>query len=121
MSEFPDWRPSPNIRDSPDIYQLENRAFDPDGLVLAEMRRLAPWAGRYLVDLGCGTGFWLPGYATEAASVTGVEPDPTPRFGTRPSPGRSPGSGVPQSGGMVLCCPLRGELRSTPHPPQRPT
>lgn len=76
MSAFPDWQPSPNIRDHPDVYEVENRAFDPDGLVLDRMRRLAPWAGRDLVDLGCGTGFWLPGYATEAASVTGVEPDP---------------------------------------------
>lgn len=77
VSEFPDWSPSPNIRDHPDIYQLENEAFDPDGLVLDQMRRLAPWLGRHLVDLGCGTGFWLPGYAAEAATVTGVEPDPT--------------------------------------------
>jgi SAM-dependent methyltransferase len=28
------------------------------------------------VDLGCGSGFWLPGYADEAAKVIGVEPDP---------------------------------------------
>jgi ubiquinone/menaquinone biosynthesis C-methylase UbiE len=39
------------------------------------MRRAAPWAGRTLVDLGCGSGFWLPGYADEAAEVIGVEPD----------------------------------------------
>ena len=39
------------------------------------MRALAPWAGRTLVDLGCGTGFWLPRYAAEAAEVIGIEPD----------------------------------------------
>ena len=39
------------------------------------MRDRAPWAGRTLVDLGCGSGFWLPGYADEAAEVIGVEPD----------------------------------------------
>lgn len=39
------------------------------------MRELAPWAGRTLLDLGCGSGFWLPGYADEAAEVIGVEPD----------------------------------------------
>lgn len=39
------------------------------------MRTLAPWAGRTLLDLGCGSGFWLPGYAEEAAEVIGVEPD----------------------------------------------
>jgi ubiquinone/menaquinone biosynthesis C-methylase UbiE len=76
MSEFPDWSPAPNIRDSQALYELENKAMDPDGLVLAAMRKLAPWSGRDLVDLGCGTGFWLTGYAAEAATVTGVEPDP---------------------------------------------
>jgi SAM-dependent methyltransferase len=43
--------------------------------VLAAMRGPAPWAGKTLVDLGCGSGFWLPGYADEAAEVFGVEPD----------------------------------------------
>ena len=43
------------------------------------MRNLAPWDGRTLVDLGCGTGFWLPGYARDAARVIGVEPDPALR------------------------------------------
>jgi hypothetical protein len=33
---FPDWQPAPNIRDAPELYELENRALDPDGLVLAE-------------------------------------------------------------------------------------
>jgi SAM-dependent methyltransferase len=41
------------------------------------MRELAPWAGRVLLDLGCGSGYWLPGYCDEAAKVIGVEPDPT--------------------------------------------
>ena len=40
------------------------------------MRRLAPWRGRTLVDLGCGSGYWLPGYADEAGQVIGIEPDP---------------------------------------------
>jgi ubiquinone/menaquinone biosynthesis C-methylase UbiE len=58
------------------VYEVENRALDPDGLVLAAMRSLAPWSGRTLLDLGCGSGYWLPGYAGEAALVIGVEPDP---------------------------------------------
>jgi SAM-dependent methyltransferase len=73
---FPDFRSAPNQGGRPDLYELENRAVDPDGLVLEEMRRLAPWAGRTLVDLGCGSGYWLPGYAAEASEVIGVEPDP---------------------------------------------
>jgi ubiquinone/menaquinone biosynthesis C-methylase UbiE len=76
---FPDWRFAPNQGGSPDVYEIENHAIDPDGHVLAAMRRLAPWNGRTLLDLGCGTGFWLPGYAREAAHVIGVEPDPALR------------------------------------------
>jgi SAM-dependent methyltransferase len=76
---FPDWRFAPNIGGHPDIYEIENRALDPDGHVLAAMRNLAPWDGRTLVDLGCGTGFWLPRYAADAARVIGIEPDPALR------------------------------------------
>jgi SAM-dependent methyltransferase len=78
-AEFPDWRFAPNIGGHPDVYEIENRAVDPDGHVLAAMRNLAPWDGRTLVDLGCGTGYWLPGYARDAARVIGVEPDPALR------------------------------------------
>jgi SAM-dependent methyltransferase len=73
---FSDFRLAPNQGGRPDLYELENRAVDPDGLVLEAMRELAPWAGRTLVDLGCGSGYWLPGYAAEASAVIGVEPDP---------------------------------------------
>ena len=76
---FPDWRFAPNIGGHPDVYETENRGIDPEGHVLAAMRRLAPWDGRRLVDLGCGTGFWLPGYAKDARQVIGVEPDPVLR------------------------------------------
>jgi ubiquinone/menaquinone biosynthesis C-methylase UbiE len=76
---FPDWRFAPNIGGHADIYEIENRALDPDGHVLAAMRNLAPWDGRTLVDLGCGTGFWLPVYARDASTVIGIEPDPALR------------------------------------------
>ncbi len=74
--ELPDFLPAPNQGGDPALYEIENRALDPGGLVLDAMRRTAPWAGRTLLDLGCGSGFWLPGYAAEAARVIGVEPDP---------------------------------------------
>lgn len=73
---LPDFRPSPNQGGHIGLYEAENAALDPDGHVLAAMRSLAPWAGRVLLDLGCGSGYWLPGYAGEAAEVIGVEPDP---------------------------------------------
>jgi SAM-dependent methyltransferase len=76
---FPDFRFAPNIGGHPDVYEIENRALDQAGHVLDAMRALAPWAGKTIVDLGCGTGFWLPRYAREASRVIGIEPDPAVR------------------------------------------
>lgn len=75
----PDFAPAGNQGERPDLYDIENAALDPDGHVLAAMCALAPWAGRDLLDLGCGSGWWLPGYADgvgPGGSVVGVEPDP---------------------------------------------
>ena len=66
--------PSPNIWHHPDVYELENRSADPDGVIETAMRRLQDWTGRDVLDLGCGTGFHLPLWAADARSVTGVEP-----------------------------------------------
>ncbi len=38
------------------------------------MRSVADWAGRVVLDIGCGTGFHLPRLADGAARVIGVEP-----------------------------------------------
>jgi SAM-dependent methyltransferase len=81
--EFRDWRFAPNIGRHPDRYELENEAVDRAGHVLAAMREIAPWRGRAIVDLGCGTGYWLRRYAAEAARVVGVEPDPALRARAR--------------------------------------
>jgi SAM-dependent methyltransferase len=78
-AEFPDWRFAPNIGGHPGSYELENKAVDRAGHVLAAMRQLAPWAGKTIADLGCGTGYWLPRYAADAARVIGIEPDPALR------------------------------------------
>lgn len=68
--------PSPNIWRSPEVYERENRAFDPGGLVTAAMRGVRDWAGAHVLDVGCGTGYHLPSFAATAARVTGVEPHP---------------------------------------------
>ena len=75
VAKLPDFKPAPNQGGNIELYEVENRALDPDGHVLAAMRARAPWAGRTLLDLGCGSGYWLRGYADEAAEVIGVEPD----------------------------------------------
>ena len=75
-AELPDFKHAPNQGGNIELYEVENRALDPDGHLLAAMRAQAPWAGRTLLDLGCGSGYWLSGYAGEAAEVIGVEPDP---------------------------------------------
>jgi ubiquinone/menaquinone biosynthesis C-methylase UbiE len=66
--------PSPNIWNTPQVYEVENRAVDPDGVADAAMRAIRPWAGATVLDIGCGTGFHLPAFAAEAAQVVGVEP-----------------------------------------------
>ncbi|SDS64450.1 Methyltransferase domain-containing protein [Nocardioides scoriae] len=66
--------PSPNIWHHTDVYEIENRAVDRAGAIESAMRGLADWAGRDLLDVGCGTGFHLPLFARTAATVTGVEP-----------------------------------------------
>jgi SAM-dependent methyltransferase len=73
--QLPDFRPAPNQGGNIELYEVENQALDPGGHLLAAMRARAPWAGRRLLDLGCGSGYWLSGYAREAAEAIGVEPD----------------------------------------------
>jgi ubiquinone/menaquinone biosynthesis C-methylase UbiE len=68
--------PSPNIWHHPETYELENRAVDRDRRIEAAMRSVLDWSGRDLLDLGCGTGFHLPRWASDARAVVGVEPHP---------------------------------------------
>lgn len=51
-AELPDFKAAPNQGGHVELYEAENKALDPDGLVLAAMRARAPWAGRTLLDLG---------------------------------------------------------------------
>lgn len=67
---------SPNIWHWPAVYEEENRAQDIRGAVYAALRDAVDWAGRDVVDVGCGSGFHLPMFAQTARTVTGVEPHP---------------------------------------------
>ena len=67
---------SPNIWDTPDVYELENLASDRDGVIDEAVERLHPLDGALLLDVGCGSGFHLPGFAGRGARVVGVEPHP---------------------------------------------
>lgn len=67
-------RPSPNIWGHPGTYEIENRAFDREGLVWSAIGDVLSWAEGDVLDIGCGTGFHLPHFAREARSVVGVEP-----------------------------------------------
>jgi SAM-dependent methyltransferase len=67
-------RPSPNIWGSPETYELENRSLDPDGRLWHALRRIGDWQGRVVADVGCGSGFYLPLFARNAAQVIGIEP-----------------------------------------------
>jgi ubiquinone/menaquinone biosynthesis C-methylase UbiE len=66
--------PSPNIWSDPDVYEIENRGLDPDGLIEATMAGIHDWAGQRVLDVGCGSGFHLPRFARTATTVVGVEP-----------------------------------------------
>jgi len=65
---------APNIQTDPDIYEIENRATDPRGLIEKAMRSIASWKDRIVVDMGAGTGFYVPLFHMEAAHVYAVEP-----------------------------------------------
>jgi SAM-dependent methyltransferase len=65
---------SPNIWDSPDVYELENLAADRSGVIDTTIDALHPLRGADVVDIGCGTGFHLPRFEARGARVVGVEP-----------------------------------------------
>ncbi|PRA11283.1 methylase [Arthrobacter sp. MYb211] len=74
-NELGDFLPAPNQGADPEVYEIENSALDRTGVLFARLCSLAPWAGKVLLDLGCGSGYWLPKYLTEHGTVLGVEPD----------------------------------------------
>ena len=59
--------PSPNIWHSPQVYEIENRAVDRAGVILGLIGSIAPWAGRDVLDIGCGTGLPPAGVRRDGA------------------------------------------------------
>ena len=68
-----------NIATDHALYEIENRAADPDGAIDAAIQRVAPWSGTVVLDMGAGTGFHLPRFHEAAAHVIALEPDPSLR------------------------------------------
>lgn len=66
--------PSPNIWHSPAVYEIENRAVDPDGRLWGAMTTRHALRNARVLDIGCGTGYYLPRFAAQAHAVVGVEP-----------------------------------------------
>lgn len=75
-TRLPDFTPAPNQAGNPGLYELENLAIDHEGTLRDALLETADLSGRTMVDLGCGSGFWLTRYAPHAHRVIGVEPDP---------------------------------------------
>lgn len=87
--DFTDFVRAGNQAVDPALYDIENGAIDRSGLLWGELARLAPWQGRVLLDLGCGSGFWLPRYQDAAKVVLGVEPDASLLDLARDRPGQA--------------------------------
>lgn len=71
---FDDFVRSGNQGADPALYDIENAAMDRQDVLWDALQGQAPWQDRVILDLGCGSGFWLPRYE-DAAQVIGVEPD----------------------------------------------
>jgi hypothetical protein len=79
-SWLPGVHPSAKIQGDPDLYEIENRAADPEGRIEQTMWQLAPWQDQVVLDLGARTGFhcarstraW-PWRSTTASITAGTE------------------------------------------------
>ena len=78
--QIPGFLRSPNISGDWRLYEVENRAADPEHSIETAMARIAPWRDKVLIDVGAGTGYHLERFHRDAAHVIAVEPDPTLRI-----------------------------------------
>jgi SAM-dependent methyltransferase len=72
--EFAGVHHSPNIVDTPAIYEIENLAADRDRLIEDAMDRVKPLSGMVVADIGAGTGYHAVRFAEAASHVIAVEP-----------------------------------------------
>lgn len=56
VPELSDFVRAPNQAVDPGRYEVENTATDPNGVLAAALWSAAPWDGRDVLDLGCGSG-----------------------------------------------------------------
>lgn len=77
--DLPGLHASPNIQTSPELYEVENRAADPDQHIEHAMQAIAGWTGKTVLDLGAGTGFHIPRF-DQAEHVFAVEPQDDSRL-----------------------------------------
>lgn len=74
--QTPDFVRAPNISGNAELYEIENRAADPDDVVEAAMARIAPWNNMVLADIGAGTGYHIERFHQAAAHVIAIELKP---------------------------------------------
>ena len=65
---------SPNAWDHPDVYDVENAAIDPDGVIESALLTITGLDGSDLLDIGSGTGYQLGRFVALGAHVVGLEP-----------------------------------------------
>ncbi len=78
--QIPGFLRSPNISGDWRLYEVENRAADPEHAIETTMARIAPWRDKVLIDVGAGTGYHIERFHQDAAHVIAVEPDPKLRL-----------------------------------------
>jgi SAM-dependent methyltransferase len=78
--QIPGFLRSPNISGDWRLYEVENRAADPEETIESTMERIAPWRDKVLIDVGAGTGYHIERFHRDAAHNIAVEPDPALRL-----------------------------------------
>lgn len=70
---FDDCQRAGNIALDPETSDRHKEAIARDGRLEATLRDIADLAGVDVLDVGTGTVFWLPRYARDTSSATGID------------------------------------------------